>query len=436
MPKILKESVKSNFDRSEQAGREKCDRSDKTFSKPVCQSYLSSVKERWDQQTGHKSQTAKQTRQVHAFQNGRDSESGRSLTMRRSHVQVRPQRHLLCNPSGSSVSGISKVSLERSPLQIQSSPLWSRLGSTYLLKIDETFRNQMCNLSWRSYSPTSGTSGVTKPATDDNLSVAKPGVHHQLGKICDKCNTANRVSGLSHRFILNDNVTTHAKIKRPSKSMSKAVQERADISQTVGQNHRENVRSIEGHPSGSSTIQASTTLENLKSYESLIQIKPECKAELQWWIESVPQWNGRSVIRPSPDLSINITTDASRRGWGAHCAGVKTQGLWTPEEQKLHINALEIKAVMFAVKAFTKNKSQVNVHHRVDNTTTMSYINKMGGIKSMDMINISKALWDYCLSKQITLTAEILPGIQNQIADAQSRNYQDSSNWKLNKSIF
>ena len=56
--------------------------------------------------------------------------------------------------------------------------------------------------------------------------------------------------------------------------------------------------------------------------------------------------------------------------------------------------------------------------------------------KSMDMINISKALWDYCLSKQITLTDLFLPGIQNQIADAQSLNYQDSSNWKLNKSIF
>ena len=269
MPKILKKSVKSNLDRSEQAGREKCDRSDQTFSKPVCQSYLSSVKERWDQQTGHKSQTAKQTRQVHAFQNGRDSESGRSLTTRRSHVQVRPQRCLFCNPSGSSVSGISKVSLELSPLQIQSSPLRSRLSSTYLLKIDETdnsrdetFRNQMCNLSRRSHSLTSGTSDVTKPATNDNLSVAKPGVHHQLGKICDKSNTENRVSGLSHRFILNDNVSTHAKIKRPSKSMSKAVEERADISQTVGQNHRENVRSSEGHPSGSSSIQASTTLEN------------------------------------------------------------------------------------------------------------------------------------------------------------------------------
>ena len=70
----------------------------------------------------------------------------------------------------------------------------------------------MCNLSRRSYSPTPGTSGVTKPATNDNLSVTKPGVHHQLGKICDKSNTANRVSGLSHRFILDANVTTHAQI--------------------------------------------------------------------------------------------------------------------------------------------------------------------------------------------------------------------------------
>ena len=120
----------------------------------------------------------------------------------------------------------------------------------------------MCNLSRRSHSPTSRTSDVTKPATNDNLSVVKPGVHHQLGKICDKSNTENRVSGLSHRFILNDNVSTHAKIKIPSKLMSKAVEERADISQTVDQNHRENVRSSEGHPSDSSTIQASTTLEN------------------------------------------------------------------------------------------------------------------------------------------------------------------------------
>ena len=150
--------------------------------------------------------------------------------------------------------------------------------------------------------------------------------------------------------------------------------------------------------------------------------EPPCFAITIWCAikiahQSVPQWNGRSVTRPSPDLSINIKTDASRWGWGAHCAGVKTQGLWTPKEQKLRINALEITAVMFAEKAFTKDMSLVNVHLRVDDTMTIPY-NKMGGNRSMDMINISKALWDYFCSKQIALTAEFLPGIQNQIADA------------------
>ena len=38
----------------------------------------------------------------------------------------------------------------------------------------------------------------------------------------------------------------------------------------------------------------------------------------------------------------------------------------------------------------------------------------------MDMVNISKALWGYCFNKEIILTAEFLPGIQNQIANGQS----------------
>ena len=142
------------------------------------------------------------------------------------------------------------------------------------------------------------------------------------------------------------------------------------------------------------------------------------------------------MVKASPDLAIKITTDASLKGWGAHCAGTSTQGLWTQEERNLHINALEMKAVSFAVKAFTKNKSQVSVHLRVDNTTTVAYINKMGGTKSLDLIQISKELWEYCLQKQITLTAEHLPGRLNVQADRESRQYKDTSNWMLQKKVF
>ena len=111
-------------------------------------------------------------------------------------------------------------------------------------------------------------------------------------------------------------------------------------------------------------------------------LNAECLEELKWWVDHKDVWNGKSCLRASPDLALKIQTDASKTVWGAHCEGIKTQGLWTPSEKTLHINVLELKAVLFAVKAFTKNKSDCHIHVKVDNTTTVAYINKMGGTKS------------------------------------------------------
>ena len=62
----------------------------------------------------------------------------------------------------------------------------------------------------------------------------------------------------------------------------------------------------------------------------------------------------------------------------------------------------------------------------------------MGGTKSPILTSIAKDLWEYCLGKKITLTAEHLPGILNQTADWESRNVSDIStnSWRLNPKIF
>ena len=73
----------------------------------------------------------------------------------------------------------------------------------------------------------------------------------------------------------------------------------------------------------------------------------KCKSELKWWFRHLQDWNGKSLISPSPDLVI--TTDSSMMGWGAVCNGTTTQGLWSPSEKLDHINVLELKAAMFAV---------------------------------------------------------------------------------------
>ena len=143
--------------------------------------------------------------------------------------------------------------------------------------------------------------------------------------------------------------------------------------------------------------------QNNQSYEIVVDLSVECKQELSWWAESITVWKGRSVLKLRPDLAINTTTDASHMDWGAHCNSVKTQGLWTDEKKKLHINALEIEAVMFAVQSFVKDQQKIHVHLKMDNTTTVAYVNKMGGTKSLAMSNISKQLWDFCLQKEITI---------------------------------
>ena len=47
-----------------------------------------------------------------------------------------------------------------------------------------------------------------------------------------------------------------------------------------------------------------------------------------------------------------IFTDASNAGWGAHLDNDSTGGVWSPTEKHLHINLLEMKAVLLALRFF------------------------------------------------------------------------------------
>ena len=145
-------------------------------------------------------------------------------------------------------------------------------------------------------------------------------------------------------------------------------------------------------------------------------------------------WNGRSIITPAPDNNDGCIA----KGLRAVCQGRHAQGLWRCEESSsLHINALELKAALCAVRAFTPNQRQLNVHLRMDNRTAVAYLLRMGG--GGDTVpciaRVAQELREYALNKQITLTAENLPGELNE-ADWESRHFRDSSNWKLNPTVF
>ena len=179
-------------------------------------------------------------------------------------------------------------------------------------------------------------------------------------------------------------------------------------------------------------------IQNLKlkkSYQDHVRITPLAKKELKWWIKNLVFSNGRTLIQDQTN-QIVIQTDASKKGWGAVCRGIRTGGGWSKEEAGLHINIQELLAVKFALQTFVKKDRMNSIHFQIDNKTALSYLLKMGGTASLTMINIAKEIWGILLIRNITITGEYLPSILNKIADWESRNTKDSSDWKLCPHMF
>lgn len=119
---------------------------------------------------------------------------------------------------------------------------------------------------------------------------------------------------------------------------------------------------------------------NQESYDAVIALSPSARAELAWWLKHTLNANGSPVHLPPPDMTI--TTDASRKGWGAVHQSFRTNGRWSQKESLQHINYLELKASFLALKTFLKGKSHVTVSLQLDNTTAIAYINNKGGTRS------------------------------------------------------
>lgn len=96
-----------------------------------------------------------------------------------------------------------------------------------------------------------------------------------------------------------------------------------------------------------------------------------------WWMSKVRQWNHKGA----PE-SYNIESNASHLGWGALANQTTMGGLWSPRERELHINMLELMVGTFANKTFAKGKKDLHICLMMDNTSTVAYVNHMGGTQS------------------------------------------------------
>lgn len=164
------------------------------------------------------------------------------------------------------------------------------------------------------------------------------------------------------------------------------------------------------------------------NFDKRMMISDNMRLDLKWWIKNIN--SARNPIRDNK-YCLEIFTDASLTGWGTYCRGEKTHGWWKNTEKKDHINLLELKAALNGLKCFAKQKTNCEILLRIDNTTAISYINRMGGIQHPKLNNIAREVWQWCESKKIHVFASYINTKDNKHADAESRILPPETEWEI-----
>lgn len=180
-------------------------------------------------------------------------------------------------------------------------------------------------------------------------------------------------------------------------------------------------------------IKCSALRANNMDYNAIMKLPDLIKKDLKWWIQNV---NSSRCFLKSQNFKLTMYTDASLTGWGACCDTGRTHGFWSDQEQSLHINILELRAILYGLKCFTSDLRDCNILLRCDNTTAISYINRMGSIKYPALYNLSREIWQWCEERNLWIFASYITSKDNWEADKESRVLKKETEWSLSGSFF
>ena len=166
-----------------------------------------------------------------------------------------------------------------------------------------------------------------------------------------------------------------------------------------------------------------------------VRLPPAVLPNLLWWSQGERLLQGVPAVPPKP--VVQVATDASHAGWGASLQGEQVRGTWSSLEAHLHINALELLAVLKTVEAWGSQWRGQPVRFLMDNRTAVAYLCKQGGTKSRSSTVIAERLFRVAESLDLSLSAVYLPGERNVLADMLSRAGQIlKTEWRLGVRTF
>lgn len=91
---------------------------------------------------------------------------------------------------------------------------------------------------------------------------------------------------------------------------------------------------------------------------------------------------------------------------------------------------------MFVLKSFAKDYNHGEILLRMDNTTAIAYVNKMGGVQHPNLHKIAKEIWQWCKARDIWITASYIKSEDNIEANRESRIKNIDTEWELADHAF
>ena len=175
--------------------------------------------------------------------------------------------------------------------------------------------------------------------------------------------------------------------------------------------------------------------QNKGNFDSRVNFSEETRSEMRWWKKNIAaSYNHIDIDNSNPDLIL--FTDASLTGWGCSCELGRTGGQWNHAEAQSSINVLELKAALLSLQSFVREKFNIHVRLMMDNTTAVACVSKMGTSHSDQCNTVTKEIWQFCIQRDIWVSAAYVPGKENVEADEESRKENQDTEWMLNSDIL
>lgn len=167
-------------------------------------------------------------------------------------------------------------------------------------------------------------------------------------------------------------------------------------------------------------------LQGHNCYNKKMVLSHGCRTDSSWWTSHL--LNARQTIAPR-SYTLEIVSDAST--CGAVCGSKKAHGLWSHSEQFLHIDHLELLAAFFALKCFAQDMNNCSILLRIDNTTAIAYINRMGGVQYPALTTVARDIWQWCELRKLFIFASYIGSSMNVEADREYRRLRMETEWEL-----